>query len=400
MIDNIRKNTDADFVIAVMSGDFTQRGLPAVCDKYTRAEMAIQGGVDAVFELPTVFATGSANIFASGAVSLINNLGCVDLLAFGSECGNTDDIVNAADHMISEKTEESELIKKYLKDGLSYPQALSNALEANPASKKYAELLKKPNNMLGMEYIKALKQLGSKITPYTVQRIGVDHDSEDTFYSKEDHISYTSASNIRSLLTTETGSISKAAAFVPKITYQLLTECYCRNFPVHENDTSLPLFYKLMNETTETISQFQDMSEDLGNRILERSSVCTSFTDLVTSTKHKQYTYTRICRALIHTLLGITKESCDHIGKNAPYARLLGVAADKTQHLKALIKKSSIPIITKAADAFDCLSDQALELFKYDLTSADLYSRILTQKFKTPFVNDIRHSIEPKTRRI
>ena len=197
-----------------MSGDYVQRGVPAIMPKRLRAEMALKCGADAVFELPVCYATGSAELFATGAVSLLDSLGIVDCLCFGSECSDLRSMEMIADILLKEPPEYRDLLRENLRQGCSYPVARQNAISGYSLSVRdktassarvsvLADIMKEPNNILGIEYLKALKKLKSPITPFTIRREGAryhDRELSDSHYS--------SASAIRSLLAFSSSALS------------------------------------------------------------------------------------------------------------------------------------------------------------------------------------------------
>ena len=177
-IKKARELTGADYIIVVMSGNLTQRGTPALIDKYSRAQMALSGGADLVIELPACYATASAEYFAMGAISILNQLGCVDSICFGSENGNIAMLTKIANALVSESEDFVQALKNNLKNGDTYPVARNAALaETISGITSYDTILGFPNNILGIEYIKALIRQNSSIKPYTNLRIGADYHS-------------------------------------------------------------------------------------------------------------------------------------------------------------------------------------------------------------------------------
>lgn len=393
MVKKIRKETDADCIIAVMSGDFTQRGVPAVIDKFTRAGMAVLCGVDAVFELPVVYAAASAEGFAYGAVSLLHGLGCVDYLVFGSECGDIRPFTEVSEFLQKEPEHFKKSLQKYQKLGFSYPKAFSLAIkESELEAEDSLQLLSSPNNLLGLEYVKALKQLSSSMKPVTISRIGTGYHDTHTEFCAESGTDIASASAIRTKLETTTGSIAAAMPLMPEAAYRLFADNYGSFAPITLDDFSLVLSYRLSLETKESLSTYLDVSDDLADRIIKYREDFCSFSDFVTKLKHKQYTQTRITRALLHILLSITKEHA--IIKEAPYARLLAMRKSASPLMKEIKSKTRIPVITKPADAKKILSEDAMTLFALDSSSANLYHKVITDKFHSGFVQDMKHSIE------
>lgn len=397
MIKKLKEETGADYVIAVMSGDFTQRGIPGIADKHTRAKMAVSCGVDAVFELPVRFATASAELFATGSVALFNALSCIDYLAFGSECGNLSDFAKASELLSDEPEEFKEHIQKNLRNGLSYPKAFAQAVkDSGKTSSVSADLLEHPNNLLGVEYMKALKKLASVIKPHTITRTGTGYHDAHTSFSKDSGTLIASASAIRSALSSKTGTIALAQPLLPADAYCVFAESYGVTAPVTLDDFSLLLSTRIAAETKESLADFFDVPKELADRIYSFRDEFMTFTDLISAIKHKQFTYARINRALLHILLGLKENAAspDTAALLVPYARLLAMKKSASPLMKEMKEHSQIPVITKPADARKVLTENALSMFLEDVAAADLYNRIVTYKFGTPFVTDMRRSIE------
>ncbi len=397
MIQKVKEETGADYVIAVMSGDFTQRGIPGIADKHTRAKMATSCGADAVFELPVRFATASAELFATGAVSLFNALSCVDYLCFGSEYGKLSDFTKASDLLLDEPEDFQCAIQKYLREGLSYPKAFALAVkESDAASDIEPELLEKPNNLLGLEYLKAIKKLASSIKPHTITRTGTGYHDEHTAFSKESGTLIASASAIRAALSKEAGSIAAAQPLLPAESYRIFAESYGITAPITLNDFSLLLSTRIAAETKDSLATFLDVPKELADRIYRFRDEFLPITELIEAIKHKQYTYARINRALIHILLGLKEQNPaeDITAPLVPYARLLAMKKSASPLMKEIKEHAQIPVITKPAEARKVLDEDALAMFLEDLAAADLYNRIVASKFGTEFKTDMKRSIE------
>ena len=395
MIRKTKEETGADYIIAVMSGDFTQRGIPGIADKFIRAGMATACGVDAVFELPVRFATASAEQFATGAVSLFDSLSCVDYLSFGSECGSLSEFSCASELLLQESEDFKRIIQVHLRQGHSYPKAFTMAIrECNANADVSTKLLKSPNNLLGVEYIKALKKLSSSILPHTIKRTGTGYHDSHTSFSRESGTLIASASAIRSALTNDTGSIALAQPLLPAPAYRVFAENYGINAPIISDDFSLLLSAKLATETKESLATFLDIPRELADRIYSFRDELLPVSELVAAIKHKQFTYARISRALLHILLDLkAPPSPDTPVPTVPYARLLALKKSASPLMKQLKEHSRIPIITKPADARKQLDAVALAMFLEDVSSADLYHRVASSKFNTPFVTDMRKHI-------
>lgn len=395
LTEQIKKETGADYVIAVMSGNFMERGFPAFTNKFDRAKMAVLGGVDAVFELPVLYAASSAERFARGSVSLLDSLGCIDILGFGSECGEIAELENAAEFLLSESDDYKKKLKQFQKLGFSYPHALGKAAATSAKEHGFSpDLLKTPNNLLAVEYIKALKRLDSSITPYTVSRIGTGYHDTKTVTDAATKRSYASASALRKLLSSETGSIADAATLVPPAVYKEIAAGYGKTLPVTLDDFSLLLSYRLSMENKESLAGYLDVSDELANRICGFQSEFHTFTELIEAIKHKQMTFARINRALTHVLLGISDDLLRTCGTKTPYARLLAMRKTSSPLLREIKAHSEIPVITKPADAKQVLDKNAMRLFTLDNETADLYSKVVSAKYHSAYKNDIRHSVE------
>ena len=404
MIQKIKEETGADYIIAVMSGDFTQRGIPGIADKHTRAKMAVSCGADAVFELPVRFATASAEIFATGAVSLFSSLSCVDYLCFGSECGSLNEFIKASELLLQEPEEFKEAIQKNLRKGLSYPKAFSEAIRTTrPDDSALSGLLEQPNNLLGLEYMKALNKLSSAIRPHTISRTGTGYHDAHTNFSKDSGTLIASASAIRAGLTGTTGTIATVQPVLPASAYRVFAESYGISAPITLNDFSLLLSTRVAAESKESLAAFYDVPKELADRIYSFRDEFMSFTELIEAMKHKQFTYARINRALLHILLGLKESSCRTVPETepnstlspmVPYARLLALKKSASPLMKVIKAHSEIPVITKPAESRKLLDDNALAMFLEDVAAADLYNRIVSSKFGTPFITDMKHSIE------
>lgn len=386
-IEEALRITGCDAALVIMSGDFVQRGAPAIMPKHLRAEMALKEGAGAVLELPVCFATGSAEYFAEGAVSILNALGCVSALCFGSECGEIESLQRIAEILVQEPEEYKRLLQSYLKAGLSFPSARAQALSEYTHDQKLAEILSKPNNTLGIEYLKALLQLNSKITPYTIKRL------ESNYHDETLRSTYSSASAIRMIVTDLSNPLDALSTQMPSSSLKILKEYQEKHFPIMTDDFSLLLKYKLLTETKDSLLNYADLSTELANRIWNRRNDFCSWTQFCDLLKTKELTYSRISRALLHVLLGITKEQMTSY-KKAPahYARLLGFRKDQSKLLSLIKQSAQIPLITKLGSDYG-LSDIGTSMLETDLFASNLYESVMTEKFKRPFVNEYQKQI-------
>ncbi len=367
--------TGSEAAIVVMSGDFVQRGAPAIMPKHLRTQMALNGGASLVLELPVPYATGSAEYFAYGAVSLLNKLGCVDSICFGSECGEIAKLQELAKILSEEPEEYRTLLSEHLKKGNSFPLARQRAIHDYLKSDEFDKIISEPNNILGIEYLKSLYRLGSQITPYTIKRFA------SNYHDQELQETYSSASAIRNEL--KKSSFSNLDSQLSKTNLSLLKERFEKNYPIYANDFSLLLKYKLLKETKTSLSEYTDVSEDLANRIINHIGEYRNYEDFCDLLKTKELTYARISRALLHILLDIKADDYKEIS----YARVLGFRKKNAEILSRIKQYADIPIITKLAGS-PHLND--LEL---DMNASDLYESVVTDKFQTAFQSEFTKQI-------
>jgi len=388
-IRKVKELTKADYVIVVMSGNFTQRGIPALMDKYSRAKMALKAGADLVLELPLCYSSGSAEYFASGAVALLDKLGMVDCICFGSECADIRILTEIADILIEKEDLLSEQIRAQMKQGLTYPQARAQAIGALiPNAYAHVDAMSYPNNILGFEYIKALKRRNSTIVPYTNQRIGSGyHDRMVT-----DGMS--SALSIRQSLL-ENNSLEMLETSVPDYVFTAMQKNYGKNFPVYHDDISSILKYKLLLEESKGYTEYLDISEDFSAKIAKNLKKYRNFTQFCELLKSKDITYARVSRCLLHILLNLKKEDLEKYVANDYifYARILGIRKDATELSSAMKEKSSIPIISKLADAKKNLSPLGMEMLESDILAAHIYDSIVAEKFNAKPTNEFTREI-------
>lgn len=385
-IQKIREQTSADYIIVVMSGNYIQRGGPAIIHKYARTTMALHSGVDIVFELPVRYATSSAEYFAMGAVSLLDNLGCVDMLCFGSEHGDLESLSALSNLYLNETKELQNKIKQLVKQGLSFPLAREKAtLECffQHDKNEMSQILSSPNNILGIEYLKALNILKSSITPITIKRTSSDYHANELSYN-----GISSASAIRNQISIE--SFPSIKAHVPNQVYKELEKAYDVYCPITQNDFSSILYYTLHAPNHVDFKHCADVSPELARRIGKFKHSFSTFESLSNDMKTKQYTKTRVDRSLLHILLQIPQYKIKNkiAAEIVPYARVLGL----NKKASPLLRSAAIPIITKLADAHQKLSEDAMILLEEDIFAAHLYNRIIQDKFQYCMRNEYQIS--------
>lgn len=362
-----RELTGADYCVVLMSGSFVQRGEPAIFDKYLRTKTALLAGADLVLEIPVAFSTASAHEFAAYGVALLSAIG-VDAVVFGSECGQIEILKQAAYALNYESAEFQERLRKGLKAGLTYPQARAKALEMEDT---WASVLSSPNNILGIEYLRAAEDLHSLMEFYTISRKGSGY-HEDTLADAN----FPSASAIRGIIR---NSLSKdkdlldiLASHLPAVTHPAYTSAV----PVFVDD-----FSELLNAAIlqmQATFSIADLSPELAARLAKPPYFPLSFEKRIQALKTRQLTYTRVSRALLHLALGMREEDISRWKDEgyALYARILGFRRQSSPLLSCLHKKSSIPLITKMADASQSLAPSALALLEQEVYASHLYQTV------------------------
>ena len=362
----------------VMSGDFTQRGTPAVFDKYTRCRLSLLAGADLCIELPVVFATASAELFAKGAVSLLSALG-VDALCFGSECGEIAPLQKIASLLFAEPPAYKEALNKALKEGLSFPSARAAAVRKcthagslSGVDAAASDVLASPNNILGIEYLKtllALEKNGQHApVPYTIKREGDGYLSHTL--SEE---SFCSAMALRKGIAEENPDLLR---YVPESIRQEFADTCQTKSALCADDFSGMLFYKLLSEKDAGYDAYLDVSSDLSDKIRKNLAFFTTFSAFCeNSLKSKDITLTRLYRSLLHILLSIKKED---LPAAAPYARILGFR-EASIEVFGCLSKENIPLLSRLKDASSLLSPEALSCLSKDIFAAHLYEHVRMQ---------------------
>lgn len=361
-IDEVKKQSDA--VVAVMSGSFVQRGDVAIADKWSRAKAAIIGGADLVLELPVCYALNAAPNFAVGGINILNSLGVIDAVAFGSESGSIDTLMRAAQLMENESNDVSDKVKAYMTDGMSYPSALSKAYNGLISS----ELLSEPNNILAIEYIRAIIRSDSSICPITIQRNSAGH--HDTDISGN----IASASKIREMIFDG----EDASQLIP---YNLSD--ISGSIPYSLSNIDSAIIAKLRMASAESLKNISEMTEGLENRIIQAAMETDNFAELTEKVKSKRYTMSKIRRIILACLLDFTKDIYNPMPE---YIRVLGMNKTGMEVLKKAKKNNSVPIITKAADFKENSPQFALDTRATDiamLCSPNPQKRIGGMDFKT-----------------
>lgn len=352
------KSEHADCVVAIMSGNFVQRGEVAIVDKYERAKAALQGGCDLVVELSTVFALSSAERFAKGGVQIADALN-TDILCFGAENEDVSKLTQIADAFSNDDFKSA--LKLNLSNGDYYAKAVANAIEQH-LSKEHADMLNGANNTLGVEYIKALKS--TNISPVAIKRLGVDHDSDITF----ENIS--SATNIRNLI--KNSESYTEFSDIPISDYADI------------NELETAILYKLRTMSKEELENLPDVSEGLHNRIFECARSSNSLEEFYNNLKTKRYTLSRLRRIVMCALLGITKELNSY---DAQYVRVIGM----NKVGATLLKNCKLPLLCNFPQDYEALSPDAKKVFDIDITANSVFS--LAKVKSKDFVSEYQRRI-------
>lgn len=393
-LEQIKEHLQADYCVVIMSGNFVQRGAPAITDKYTRTKMALLNGADLVLELPVYYAVSSAEYFAAGAVALLDRLGIVNCLCFGSECGNISSLERIAKVLTDESDSFSELLRCNLRQGLSYPTARNNALTlAHPELAEHLAVLSSPNNILGIEYLKALYRRKSRIIPFTNQRVGSDyHDSQLS-------ADISSATAIRHSLE-QTDRLLSIVNQVPSNVFHIMEESFHVNYPIYPHDISLALNYKLLQYHTKGYTEFADITPNLSDKIQKNLEHFAGMEDFCELLKSKDMTYSRVSRCLLHILLDIRKDTLQKFVSDdfVYYGRILGLKQSSSNVLTAIKTNGSIPLISKLANAETILlnskyAEHAVEMLRSDIFAAHIYNSAAANKFHTHPTNEYRSKI-------
>ena len=336
-----KKNTNADAIICVMSGNFVQRGGPAIIDKWKRTEMALNNGVDLIIELPTYYAVSSAEFFAKGSVSILHNLGIVNNLFFGSECGDVDKLTALSKILVNEDTQLKSLIKEHLAKGDTFAKAREKSLIQYLKDEEVNKIITSSNNILGIEYIKSILRLNSTITPSTLKREGSNYNDKNLSNS------FSSATAIRELLKNK-NSLENLKNLIPKESYEIFSKLQDENYPlVFDEDMFKFIKYKIQTNCI-NFNNLYEITEGLENKLIKEITSSNSYEDFILKVKSKRYTYSKISRILTHIYLGLDSNTFLNIDNpNNLYARVLGFNNRGREVLSLIKRNSSIPLITK-----------------------------------------------------
>jgi predicted nucleotidyltransferase len=347
-IEKTKEITKCDGLVVLMSGNFVQRGEPAIIDKWLRTKMALNNGVDLVIELPSLYALSSAEFFAHGAVSILHNMSVINSLCFGSECGDIFPLMKIANILIKEPESYRKSLKEYLNFGLPFPRARSMALinfvkksTHHYNSFNYEDILSSSNNILGIEYCKSLIKNNSSIIPYTITRLGSSYNEEKIANS------YSSATAIRRHLK-EKKNLDLVKNQLPQSSFDIIMELVEKNYEFCFSSKMYKFIkYKCLTEGPTGFLNLKDVNEGIHHRIFKFINTSESLEELIQNIKTKRYTYSRISRLLTQYFIGFERYKIDHMLKEGcSYVRVLGLNNKGAEILKLMKKSSQLNIIT------------------------------------------------------
>ena len=367
-----KKALNSTHTLIVMSSSFVQRGEPAFLDKWTRAKMAIDNGVDLVLELPFVYAVQSAELFALGALRILDSLNIVDYISFGSEQGNIEELEMISEILLEEGPVFKETLTKNLKKGLSFSVSRSKAIqEAYKASfkedgKVIERILKQSNNILGIEYLKAIKKLSSQIKPFTMQRLGDQ-------YKDRTVEGIASATGIRNTFFQD--GINSIKGLVPQVSYEYLSAYYKEYGAFNSLDKYYDIInYLLITKSLDELKNIFDMENGLENRMVRVNQETSNIYDFIKRVSTKRYPKTRIQRILLHLLIGLDKNEIRKIYKNPNnYIRILASNKKGLEVIRLIKNSSNLHIINKFSDYKKLNNPDINTILKYEEKSTDLF---------------------------
>lgn len=361
-LEESKKQTKSDGTICIMSGNFVQRGGPAIIDKWKRTEMALNNGVDLIIELPTFYAVSSAEFFAKGAVSILNSLNIVNNLFFGSEIGDAKALSEIAKVLVSEDERFQNILKENLSLGLTFAKAREKSLIEYLNSSEINNIITSSNNILGIEYIKAILKLNSSINPVALKREGSNYNDKSLSQT------FSSATSIREVLK-NTSNIEDLKNIIPLESYEVFSKLQEQDYRfTFEEEMFKYIKYKIQTNCV-NFNNLYEITEGLDNKIIKEISSSNSLHEFILKIKSKRYTYSKISRILTHIYLGLDNDDFKDIAnENNLYVRVLGFNKTGREILSLIKANSSIPLITKVPRFTNN------PLLKFDLQATACYS--------------------------
>ena len=370
-LEKSKEVTNSSYTVAIVSGNFTQRGSTSLVDKWSKTEMALLNGIDLVIELPLLYAISSAENFADGAIKILDSLRVVDYVSFGTESNDLNALNACAEVLYKEPKEYKNFLSHELAKGISFPKARENALMMYLNDiRRFSNVLSSPNNILAIEYLKALKKYNSSVVPVSIPRFEAGYN--DVSYSGN----IASATAIRNII--KNGSFDILRGLVPKDTYSVLMDNIKVGHVIPDISTfERQIIYNLRKMTTSEIAELPDVSEGLEFAIKKAANSCNSIIELLNILKSKRYTSTRLQRIFLYALLGITKKDISLSTKTMPYIRVLGFSEQRGKLLLSEIAKANpnLTIITSVNRFMEENNSKVLKsMLAKDIWATDVYS--------------------------
>ncbi|MGE8204196.1 nucleotidyltransferase [Heyndrickxia sp. NPDC080065] len=365
-VEQARKQTNADVTIAVMSGNFLQRGEPAIVSKWARSKMALLAGLDIVVELPYAFASQHAEKFAFGSISILSALKC-NFFCFGSESGNIDEFNKILHIMQKHRLTYEASVKHLMSTGISYPTALSQSFSTLNIEEGNIDLTK-PNNILGFHYMQANRQLGTPMKAYTIKRKNANYHDEEFSSS-----TIASATAIRKATFEGNQSLGEIKQFVPESTFKVFKEYMKEYHSFHHWELYWPfLQYRILTIDKNDLAEIYEVEEGIEHRLKRLAKDAISFQDFMSKVKTKRYTWTRIQRMCVHILTNTKKEEMFLHHEAVKYIRLLGMTQKGREYLNNIKKDLEIPLLSKLSSVSD-------DLVHLDIRASNVFAQGLKE---------------------
>lgn len=387
-IEQAKLMTGADYVVVVMSGNYVQRGEPAIVDKWTRTKMALASGADLVIELPVHFATSSAEFFSSASISLLSQTGIITDVCFGSEVGTLDVLLDIAQILIDEPALYKAALKQYLQQGLRFPKARALAMRDYTKNSVYDDIIQSPNNILATEYLKALIKLKSTIKPHTIKRIGAGYHDE--------HVNHVvaSASAIRKQL--KQHNDANLSELLPSSSYPIMQDALKKGaMPIYYEDFYSLIKYKLLTTPSHQLIKILDVTEGLENRFIQKNKTSHNLSELQSQVATKRFTNTKINRALLHILLDIDYQSHNTFSMHnyVQYIKVLGYKKKSSEIMRLLKAHATLPIIVNTKDSMPHLTSLQRKMLEDEIKSTHIYNTIVYNKLGAKLKNDFTQQL-------
>ncbi len=374
-LESAKKSTHCDQVVVVMSPNFVQRGMPAIVDKWTRTKMALLSGADLVIELPTPYATGSAEFFAHAGISLLNHTGIINHVNFGSESKEIDLLSDIALILADEPKAYKVLLKAYLNTGIVFPKAREMALidyahtspKLSAIAHKISDIIQSPNNILALEYLKALKRLNSPMVPSLTQRKGAGY--------HEATITGPTASATAIRLKIQQNQWQDIVDTLPPPVYDLLYHHDDLKDQMTDHNLFCFLCYRLLFSSSEDLRNIVGINEGMENRILNSLGSTQSLSQMVSAIKSKRFTQTAVQRMLLHIILQIKKDDFNTFQAHGgpQYIRVLGFKKSASHLLRKIKTQASLPLVMNVKKDYQGLTPLGQKMLDLEIRTTNIY---------------------------